>query len=132
MNVIKGLNMKTIYQSTVIEIGADVDMFLEEKMMIIFNDSAPKDLRDIAIIHDIAPFEGEIEVGDELAFDNQTYKITFVGAKVNETVSELGHCTIAFNGADQADLPGTLCVEAKEMPNISVSTTIIFKKAEEA
>ena len=124
--------MTTIYRSTVTEIGADVDMFLEEKMMIIFNDSAPKDLRDIAVIHDIAPLEGRIEVGDELAFDDQIYKITFVGPKVNETVSEFGHCTINFDGASHADLPGTLCVEEKEMPTITVATTIRFEKNREA
>lgn len=127
-----GLGLKTIYQSTVTEVGNDIDMFLEEKMLIIFNDSAPEDLRDIAVIHDIAPLEGKIEVGDELAFDDQTYKITFVGAKVNETMEEFGHCTITFNGENHADLPGILCVEAKGTPNVSVSTTITFKKAEEA
>lgn len=132
MNTLGEVNFKTIYQSTVTEIGPDVELFLDEKMMILFNDSAPKDLRDIAVIHNIAPLEGKIEVGDELAFDDQTYRITFVGDKVNETVEELGHCTIAFNGADHADLPGTLCVEAKELPTIAVATTITFKKAEEA
>lgn len=124
--------MTTIYRSTVTEIGADVEMFSEEKMMIIFNDSVPKDLRDIAVIHNISPLEGQIEVGDELAFDNQTYRITFVGAKVNETVSELGHCTINFNGADHGELPGTLCVEEKEMPTIAISTTITIKTTGEA
>lgn len=124
--------MKTIYKSTVTEMGAEAAMFLEENMLIIFNESAPKDLRDIAVVHKAVQLEGVIEAGDELSFDGQTYEITFVGDKVNETVNELGHCTIAFNGADQADLPGTLCVENKEMPKIDVSTTIMFKKAREA
>ncbi len=120
--------MTTIYRSTVTEIGADVDMFLEEKMMIIFNDSVPKELRDIAVIHDVTPLEGQIEVGDELAFNHQIYKVTFVGAKVNETIRELGHCTICFNGADHADLPGILCVEERVMPTMAISTTITIKK----
>jgi glucitol/sorbitol PTS system EIIA component len=132
LSVLGGVKMKTIYQSTVTELGADVEMFAEEKMLIIFNESAPKDLRDIAVVHSIAPLEGMIEAGDILAFGDQAYKVTFVGDKVNETVSELGHCTIAFNGADHADLPGTLCVEDKDMPAISVSTTITFQKPEEA
>ena len=132
MSVLGGVKMKPIYQSTVTELGADVEMFVEEKMLIIFNESAPKDLRDIAVVHSIAPLEGTIEAGDILAFGDQAYKITFVGDKVNETVAELGHCTIAFNGADHADLPGTLCVEDKDMPTISVSTTITFQKPEEA
>jgi len=33
--------MKKIYDSTVIEIGSQVELFLQEKMMILFNESAP-------------------------------------------------------------------------------------------
>lgn len=128
MSTIGGLQMKPFYESTVTGIGADVEMFAEEKMLIIFNESAPKDLLDIAVSHTVVPLEGTIEVGDILSFDDQSYKVTFVGDKVNETVSDLGHCTIAFNGADHAELPGTLCVEEKEMPKINVSTTLSFSK----
>lgn len=119
---------KTIYQSTVTALGPDVDMFMEEKMLIIFNETAPKDLRDIAVIHQAAPLEGTIEAGDVLAFGDQTYTVTFVGDKVNETVGDLGHCTIAFNGEDHAELPGTLCVESKEMPELSVPMQLAFMK----
>ncbi|WNS78643.1 PTS glucitol/sorbitol transporter subunit IIA [Domibacillus sp. DTU_2020_1001157_1_SI_ALB_TIR_016] len=129
MSVQESVQLKTIYQSTVTELGADVEMFAEEKMLILFNESAPKDLRDIAVSHTVVSLEGTIEAGDILSFDDQSYEITFVGGKVNETVSELGHCTIAFNGADHADLPGTMCVEEKAMPNINVSTKLsIIKK----
>ncbi|MCM3788018.1 PTS glucitol/sorbitol transporter subunit IIA [Domibacillus indicus] len=129
MNIQESLQMETIYQSTVTSIGAEVPIFLEEKMVILFNESAPKDLLDIAVVHSIAPLEGTIEAGDILAFGDRAYKVTFVGNKVNETVGDLGHCTIAFNGADHADLPGTLCVEDKELPQISPSTIITIRKA---
>ena len=128
MSVQESVQLKTIYQSTVTELGADVEMFAEEKMLILFNESAPKDLRDIAVSHTVVSLEGTIEAGDILSFDDQSYEITFVGGKVNETVSELGHCTIAFNGADHADLPGTMCVEGKAMPTIIVSTKLSISK----
>ncbi|MCM3790216.1 PTS glucitol/sorbitol transporter subunit IIA [Domibacillus indicus] len=128
MSIQESLKLKTIYQSTVTELGADVEMFAEEKMLILFNESAPKDLRDIAVSHTVVSLEGTIEAGDILSFDDQSYEITFVGGKVNETVSELGHCTIAFNGADHADLPGTMCVEEKSMPTITVSTKLSISK----
>lgn len=128
MSVQESVQLKTIYQSTVTELGADVEMFAEEKMLILFNESAPKDLRDIAVSHAVVSLEGTIEAGDILSFDDQSYEITFVGGKVNETVSELGHCTIAFNGADHADLPGTMCVEEKAMPVITVSTKLSISK----
>ncbi|GLC87143.1 PTS glucitol/sorbitol transporter subunit IIA [Lysinibacillus piscis] len=121
--------METIYESKVTAIGADVDMFVDEKMMIIFNETAPKDLQDIAVVHTVAQLKGTIEIGDILSFDDQSYQVTFVGNKVNETVGELGHCTIVFNGEKYADLPGTLCVENKEMPVVSVATIITIHKA---
>ncbi|MCI2257272.1 PTS glucitol/sorbitol transporter subunit IIA [Domibacillus sp. PGB-M46] len=128
MSVQESVQLKTIYQSTVTGLGVDVEMFAEEKMLILFNESAPKDLRDIAVSHTVVSLEGTIEAGDILSFDDQSYEITFVGGKVNETVSELGHCTIAFNGADHADLPGTMCVEEKAMPVITVSTKLSINK----
>ncbi|MCI2257297.1 PTS glucitol/sorbitol transporter subunit IIA, partial [Domibacillus sp. PGB-M46] len=74
MNTTGGLQMKTIYQSTVTGLGADVEMFAEEKMLILFNESAPKDLRDIAVSHTVVSLEGTIEAGDILSFDDQSYE----------------------------------------------------------
>ncbi len=120
--------MKTIYQSKVVEVGAQVSLFLEEKMLVLFNDSAPSDLRDIAVVHQACPLEDDIAVGDELVIGDQSFKVTFVGAKANETMKELGHSTLAFNGAGEADLPGTICLEEKTIPSIDVSSQIIFRK----
>ena len=121
--------MKTIYQSKVVEVGAQVSLFLEEKMLVLFNDSAPSDLRDIAVVHQACPLEDDIAVGDELVIDDQSFKVTFVGAKANQTMKELGHSTLAFNGAKEADLPGTICLEEKVIPSIDVSSQIIFRKS---
>ncbi len=118
---------KTIYQSPVIDIGPDLEIFLVEKKLTLFNETAPDDLQNTAIIHRTAKLWGKIEAGDELAFDSQTYRITFVGEKVNEAFKNLGHFIVVFNGAKQMDLPGVLCVEAKPMPKISISTVISLK-----
>ncbi|MDQ1004437.1 PTS system glucitol/sorbitol-specific IIA component [Neobacillus niacini] len=120
--------MKTIYQSTVTEVGSQVELFLQEKMIVLFNESAPSDLREIAVIHQYCPLEDDITVGDELVIGDQSFKITSVGHKVNETMRELGHSTVSFNGSLESDLPGTLCVEDKEVPNITVSSKIMFRK----
>ncbi|GAA3316617.1 hypothetical protein GCM10020331_013130 [Ectobacillus funiculus] len=107
--------MKTIYQSKVVEVGAQVSLFFwKKKMLVLFNDSAPSDLRDIAVVHQACPLEDDIAVGDELVIDDQAFKVTFVGAKANQTMKELGHSTLAFNGAKEADLPGTICLEEKK------------------
>ena len=43
---------------------------------------------------------------------------------ISVTLAGLGHCTIRFNGMTEAELPGTLYVEEKAVPEIKVGTTI--------
>jgi PTS system glucitol/sorbitol-specific IIA component len=109
-------DMKTIYQSRVTEIGSQVGLFLEEKMFILFNESAPADLRDVAIVH------------THCSLEDQSFKITSVGSKANETMRDLGHTTVALNGSTESEMPGTICVEEKEIPSINVSSQLIFRQ----
>jgi glucitol/sorbitol PTS system EIIA component len=85
-----------------------VALFLQEKMIFLFNESTLYDVRDIAVIHQYCPLEEDITVGDELVIDDHSFKVTFVGHKVNETMRELGHSKIAFTGFLEVDMPGTL------------------------
>ncbi|XXM71428.1 PTS glucitol/sorbitol transporter subunit IIA [Lysinibacillus sphaericus] len=117
------------YQSTVTEVGAEAEIFHSEKMMVIFNDTAPADLKTIGVIHKEAHLLEDVEAGDVLEVAGEAYEILFVGSKVNETLKELGHCTIMFNGETSADLPGTMTVEKKPLPNVTVDSEIrIVKK----
>ncbi|GAA4712204.1 PTS glucitol/sorbitol transporter subunit IIA [Brevibacillus fulvus] len=120
--------MKTIFAAKVVEVGAEVQLFLEEKMMVLFDQTAPADLRDIAVVHQGGVLREEIEAGDELVINGEGYRIHFVGSKANQTIRELGHATIAFNGMDNSDMPGTICVEDKLLPTIDISAEILFRK----
>lgn len=59
-----------------------------------------------------------------ILFDEQRFVITAVGTKANSTFRELGHMTIKFNGQTTADLPGTIHVEEKEYPQVTIGSTI--------
>ena len=39
-------------------------------------------------------------------------------------LEELGHITINFNGSIEEPLPGTICVEKKEMPDFKIGSEI--------
>ncbi|MDI3310376.1 MAG: PTS glucitol/sorbitol transporter subunit IIA, partial [Thermoanaerobacterium sp.] len=52
------------YKSTITSIGILVPDFLNEKMMIIFNNNAPKELEEMSVLHTIVEFKQKIEVGD--------------------------------------------------------------------
>lgn len=117
------------YEAKIIEIGEEVGIFSEENMMVIFNDSVPAELRSFGVIHEKVNLLGEIESGDVLEIAKEQYKILFVGSKVNDTLREIGHCTISFNGEASADLPGTMCVEKKPMPELALGAKIHIYKA---
>lgn len=115
------------YDINVVEIGTEAGMMAEEKMLILFNNMAPADLRSIAIVHDGKMLSKEIKAGDEMVIDDQVYKILFVGEKVNETMKDLGHATFHFNNEKSSDLPGTVCLEDKGMPEVNNGSTISFR-----
>ncbi|MGK7378316.1 PTS glucitol/sorbitol transporter subunit IIA [Planococcus sp. 1R117A] len=116
------------YEAKITEIGEEVEIFAEEKMMVIFNNTVPEELRSFAVIHEKADLLGKVETGDILEINGERYRILFVGNKVNDTLQDLGHCTISFTGDISADLPGTMCVESKPLPELALGADIrIFK-----
>ncbi|MGI2327121.1 PTS glucitol/sorbitol transporter subunit IIA [Planococcus sp. YIM B11945] len=117
------------YESNITEIGADVEMFAEENMLVIFNETVPEALKSFGVIHEKTDLLSQVEAGDILEINGERYSILFVGDKVNETLKEIGHCTIAFNGETDAPLPGTMCVEKKELPSLTVKGKIRILQA---
>lgn len=117
------------YEAKIKEIGEEVEIFSEENMMVIFNDTVPEELRSFAVIHEKADLQEKVETGDVLEINDERYEILFVGGKVNDTLRDIGHCTISFSGEVSEDLlPGTMCVEKKPMPELALGAAIrIFK-----
>lgn len=120
--------MKVIYNSTIVEIGSQVEIFIKEKMLILFNDTALPELKDISVVHEQRELQQDIEVGDELVLGSTVFKVTSLGGKVNETMRELGHSTIVFNGALSSDLPGTICVEDAPIPTLAIHSKLHFRR----
>lgn len=116
------------YESKIVEIGEEVEIFAEENMLIIFNDTVPEALRMIGVVHEKTELLADVEAGDVLEINGDRFKILFVGSKVNDTLKDIGHCTISFDGENSAPLPGTMCVEKKPLPDLKVNTTIRILK----
>ena len=96
----------------------------DEKMIILFGSQAPADLKDFCHIINVQPVEGDIEPGMGLYVNKERYEITAVGNTVEKSLNELGHITIRFNGAKDAELPGTLYIEDKPLPNFEIGTEL--------
>ncbi len=116
--------MATIFDTKVKTIGKDAELFKNEDTLILFGNSAPEELKDYCYSIDVNPILGEIQPNQVFKFDNQEYTITAVGSEAPVTLKGLGHCTIRFNGSENAEMPGTIYVERKPMPDIQVGTKI--------
>ncbi len=116
--------MKTIYENQVKALGSCVEEFQDAGMFILFGDNAPEELQDYCYSVSVNPIQGTIAAGQTLKIGEAEYKITAVGTEAPVTLAGLGHCTINFSGQTTVDLPGTIYVEHKPMPNIQVGTMI--------
>lgn len=116
--------MMTLYKTKVINIGNEAEMFREEGMIILFGENAPESLSDYCYNIKVEPVAGEIEAGMELSIGSEKYSVTAVGSVVRKNLSELGHITIKFDGSREAELPGTLYVEDKALPEITIGEEI--------
>ncbi len=114
----------TIYENRVKAMGASVEEFKDNGMFIIFGDNAPEELRDYCYSVDVVPINGTIAPGQTLKVGSEAYKITAVGEEAPVTLAGLGHCTINFSGQTEVELPGTIYVENKPMPEVRIGTTI--------
>lgn len=113
-----------IYENEVLQLGENIEELANEDFIIIFGNEAPEELKSYCYSVSVNPIHGELKPGQTLHIDNTEYKITAVGNEVFHTLSTLGHCTIRFSGLTEAELPGTLYVEKKEIPTITAGTKL--------
>ncbi len=116
--------MSIIYENKVVDMGENVEEFKDEGIFIIFGDGAPDELKDYCYSVSVQPIYGEIVPGQILSIDDNRYTITAVGPEAPVTLAGLGHCTVNFSGSTEVELPGTIYVENKPMPDLQIGTVI--------
>jgi glucitol/sorbitol PTS system EIIA component len=115
--------MAIIVEAKVSGIGEMVEQLLQDQALILFDDTAPKELHDVAVLLSKKKLNGDIQAGDQFVIDGYPFEIYFVGAKANQSMRDLGHVTLKFDGRRE-DLPGSICMETKEMPLIAPGSLI--------
>lgn len=97
------------YTSEITKLGPLVDEFLRDgNFLIIYNDRAPEELREMAMIHADNKILEPVKVGDKIRLGNQSYTVTAIGDEANNTLASLGHCTFCFNAKKEVELPGQI------------------------
>ncbi len=106
------------YSTIITGWGTDALSFLQDEtdpFIIIFDNDAPPELADIAILHEKAELSTDPAVGDKLTICNKTFRITAIGYEALQTLRTLGHCTLKFTGKDEADLPGCMMLKGERL-----------------
>lgn len=117
--------MTKIFEANIVSIGAQApEMITEANMLILFGMEAPIDLADYCYKISNKDLSGSIQVGGRLVIDGVDYPITAVGSVVEQNLSALGHITIALDGSTEGSLPGTLHVDAKQVPDLTTGSII--------
>ncbi|EHD23493.1 MULTISPECIES: PTS glucitol/sorbitol transporter subunit IIA [Brenneria] len=112
--------MNTVFQTIFTRIGDNAAEALTEDMMITFREGAPEDIESFCFIHQHGDLHGELRAGDTLMLSDRAYPITAVGSVATQNLRELGHITIRFDGAAEAEFPGSLHVAGKPPTDIQV------------
>lgn len=103
--------MKTVYESTFISVGPCANESLEDNFIITFGEGAPMDVAEYCFIHRVDLNDsGTFEAGSVLAIGDSEYPVTAVGHVARENLRDLGHITVRFDGAAEAEFPGTVHV----------------------
>lgn len=120
--------MEIIYHTKFTRIGEVAREALAEKMLITFKENVPPELADYCFIHCHGELTQAVQVGDMVEFDGVEYAVTAVGEVANENLSTLGHVTWWFDGATQAQYPGTIHL-AGDVPNhIGIDSALKIKR----
>ena len=106
------------YESEITGFGDLALDFLNENMLIMFNDNAPPELAELSVLHSEQPLEQDVHVGDKIVLGSYEYEVTAIGDEANATLKSMGHCCLMFNGLDEALLPGQIELKGSELPRL--------------
>jgi len=116
------------YKSNIMAIGSMALDFAGENMLILFGEKANSGLEDYSIIIKTPKNPITIHPGDIFIIGEETYTITAVGERASELFSTLGHCTLCFDAAQEARLPGSIHLKGN-YPSCEVGAVISISES---
>jgi PTS system glucitol/sorbitol-specific IIA component len=89
----------------VTNVGPEVEELLEEAgTLVLFEEGAPPELAEMSVLHEHSESREDPPEGRE-------FRITAVGDSAWKNMLKLGHASFKFNGAEEVELPGEICLE---------------------
>ena len=106
---------------------AFLDPAMEMRFVILFNDDAPAELAELAILHTKAELTEAPAPGDTMKIGTKTYKVTAVGDEAIHTLKELGHCTLAFTADTEPYRPGCINLDGEIITEADVANGAVIQ-----
>ena len=106
---------------------AFLDPAMEMRFVILFNEDAPAELAELAILHTKAELTEAPAPGDTMKIGTKTYKITAVGDEAIQTLKELGHCTLAFTADTEPYRPGCINLDGEIITEADVADGTVIQ-----
>ncbi|MFA0086048.1 PTS glucitol/sorbitol transporter subunit IIA [Vibrio sp. E150_011] len=116
----------SLYDIQIIKVGESAIEALSDDMLILFNESVPADAAEYCFVHSHDQLKGVINVGGNVVINDTQYPITAVGDAVNQNLGNLGHITLRFDAANEADFVGSLHLDGLQPQSLHVGSTISF------
>lgn len=116
--------MEKFYDRKITQIGEYLQESYEDKFIILFDNNSPEEYRDYCLLHEGSELKNGVSIGDIISFGQNRYEITAVGDVVSKNLGEIGHITLKFDGSREANQPGMLHLEDKEMPLLNIGDSI--------
>lgn len=104
------------FNATIVGWGEEALSFVgdpDTNFLVIFNENAPEELKEISVLHTKSNVYEEPAVGDIMNLCGKIYEITAVGEEAKHTLKDLGHCTLCFTGGSEATLPGYIMLKGE-------------------
>jgi PTS system glucitol/sorbitol-specific IIA component len=115
------------YATTVTAVGEQVAEFVTQGLLIWFAEGAPEELHFFSVLHQPTVTSGGVRPGDVVRIDDRVLRVTAVGEVANQNMVQLGHMDLKANGADQAPLPGDICLEKVPLPEVRPGSTLVIE-----
>lgn len=106
------------YDAVITGIGEEARAFFSEGIVVLFSDDAPEELHEIAIVHAPTVTDGGIRPGDRIVLGAHTLNVLAVGPVADENLVNLGHLVVKRNGNTEHSLPGDVCTDVGEIPQV--------------
>jgi PTS system glucitol/sorbitol-specific IIA component len=104
-----------------------LDPAMEMRFVIIFNNDAPAELAELAVLHTPGEMKEAPAPGDTMKIGNKTYKITAVGDEAIQTLATLGHCTLAFSADSEPYRPGCIMLDGEVITAADVADGAVIQ-----